>query len=57
MLLSVAANRENDTFWSGLVMGVADCIIYAGLNKIPLKSFTRQIQLLSSCFLCKVCAI
>ena len=32
----VPANHENDTsLWNGLVMGVADCIIYAGLDKIP----------------------
>ena len=34
----VAANHENDTcFGSGLVMGSADCINYAGLVKTPEK--------------------
>ncbi len=32
---SVAANHGNDTcFQIGLLMGMADCIIYAGLDKI-----------------------
>ncbi len=36
VLRIVAANHENDTcFQVGLVMGIADCIIYAGLDKIP----------------------
>ncbi len=40
---NVAANHENDTsLWSGLVMGKADCLIYAGLDTILLKSFTSQ---------------
>ena len=31
-----AGNRDNDTFFEmGLVMGLADCIIYAGLDKNP----------------------
>ena len=31
-----AANHENDTcFQIGLVMGITDCIFYAGLYKIP----------------------
>ena len=31
----VTANHEYDTsLWNRLVMGVADCIIYAGLYKI-----------------------
>ncbi len=33
--MSVAANHENDTcFQVGLVMGIADCIFYAGLDEI-----------------------
>ncbi len=35
MAVLFAAYRENDTFWSGLVMGVADCIIYVGLDNNP----------------------
>ncbi len=32
----VAANHENDTcFQIGLGMGIADCIFYVGLDKIP----------------------
>ncbi len=41
--LVVAANNENDTcFWNGLVRGIADCINYAGLDKILQKSLTCQ---------------
>ena len=33
---SVASNHENETcFQVGFVMGIADCIIYAGLDEIP----------------------
>ncbi len=32
----VAANRENDTFFQiGFMMGIADCVIYACMDKIP----------------------
>ena len=32
-------------FWNGLVKGIADCIIYAGLDKILWKSFTVHVNL------------
>ena len=41
--ICVVANRENNTcFGNRLVMGIADCVIYAGLDKTPKKSFTHQ---------------
>ncbi len=40
----VAANHENDTcFGNGLVMGSADCIVYAGLVKTLERLFKRKL--------------
>ena len=41
---TVAANRENDMFYNGLVMGLAECINLAGLAKILEKPLKRTVH-------------